>query len=167
MRKQIRELEQTRLESLAQAPAKGSNVMVLLTVRGGGVPLSPMAAMPRRSAFYMTMIIAPFSWLLRRLRTVLSNHAFVAIRSARGCAPRRLLRLGLVGLRRPPGIVRRRCVVMAAKTERRMRCGATSASAGRGCCSDETELASAAASFRAEGAIRPKPRSRPPLSWPS
>jgi hypothetical protein len=33
VKKQIRELEQTRLESLAQAPAKGPNVMVLLLAR--------------------------------------------------------------------------------------------------------------------------------------
>ena len=33
VKKQIRELEQTRLESLAQAPAKGPNVMVLVLAR--------------------------------------------------------------------------------------------------------------------------------------
>jgi transposase len=37
VKKQIRELEQTRLESLAQAPAKGPNVMVLLLARVIGI----------------------------------------------------------------------------------------------------------------------------------
>jgi transposase len=37
VKKQIRELEQTRLESLTQAPAKGPNVMVLLLARVIGI----------------------------------------------------------------------------------------------------------------------------------
>jgi transposase len=37
VKKQIRELERTRLESLAQAPAKGPNVMVLLLARVIGI----------------------------------------------------------------------------------------------------------------------------------
>jgi transposase len=37
VKKQIRELEQTRLENLAQAPAKGPNVMVLLLARVIGI----------------------------------------------------------------------------------------------------------------------------------
>jgi hypothetical protein len=37
VKKQIRELEQTRLQSLAQAPAKGPNVMVLVLARVNGI----------------------------------------------------------------------------------------------------------------------------------
>jgi transposase len=37
VKKQIREIEQTRLEHLAQAPAKGTNAMVLLLARVVGI----------------------------------------------------------------------------------------------------------------------------------
>ena len=62
VKKQIREIEQTRLEHLAQAPAKGPHAMcrpklwlrsrplvrdgLAMTVRGGGVPRLSLASMP-------------------------------------------------------------------------------------------------------------------------